>query len=101
MKIISLKTKSPQAKNRIVVILAVLSTIIVIVLWLFLLSITKPTSKTPQVNPLSGIRNQIGEVINNGKLEKISETQTELQNTLDQAPQALNTPAEPTVSTTP
>lgn len=101
MNLFSLKTKSPQTKNRIVIAMAVFCTILVVVVWLFVLSITKPKEQTLSPKPFQEIQNQISQVIGNSKLEKISESKTELKNTLETLPTPETTPGQGTVSSTP
>lgn len=97
----TLKNKSPETKNRLVIILAVFCTLTVVALWLFILSITKPKTSSEQAKPFQEIKNQISQVIGNSKLEKISESKTELKNTLETLPTPETTPGQGTVSSTP
>lgn len=97
----SLKNKSASAKNRLVIVLAVFCTLVVVALWLFVISITKSKTVRDQQKPFQEIVQQVSSVIQQSKLEKISETKTELQNTLETLSVSETTPGQGTLSSTP
>ena len=101
MNPLSLKNKSLETKNRLVVILAVFCTILVVVVWLFVLSITKPKTEGDQSKPFQQIQEQVSSIMQQSKLEKIPETTSALKNTLETLPGTETTPGQGTVSSTP
>lgn len=104
MKFFNFKNKSHETKNRLVIVLAVFCTLLVVVVWLFVLSITKPKTPGNPSKPFQEIRQQISGVMQQNKLEKISETTAELKSTLETVKtieNQQNMPVESTVSSTP
>jgi predicted PurR-regulated permease PerM len=101
MKFFDFKSKSPQTKNRIVIAMAVFCTILVVMVWLFVLSITKPKTQKEPLKPFQEISEQVSGVIQESSLEKISETNTELKNNLETVQNTQTTQAESPLSSTP
>jgi hypothetical protein len=104
MKFFNFKNKSPETKNRIVIVMAVFCTLLVVALWLLVLSITKPKTPGNPLKPFQEITQQISGVMQQNKLEKISETTAELKSTLETVKpieNQQNMPVESTVSSTP